>query len=158
MGRVYDVRPDVSKGERGGTGYRVLVGGRKVVNVYRVELDDDDDEGMATVYAFFASGGAILADHDGTGAVRVSFRHRVKVVPKHEPADGPAAVAARSADEVLRMAHRAAAEQAAAFLADERRDIYAVLTARPHLYTPTELDRLTHAQLLALSERLREGG
>lgn len=80
MGRVYDVRPDRSRGELGGRGWHCVIGGRRVVGVYRVELDADADAGPATVHAYFMNGGVALAAADKRGAVRVSFRHVVSMV------------------------------------------------------------------------------
>lgn len=93
MGRVYDVKPDASKGElppptidgqwpevwllsRGKWG-----GTRRLCGVHRIEFDDDADEGMATIRCYLGSnstGTSPILNYDGTEAVSVTFRHYVR--------------------------------------------------------------------------------
>lgn len=80
MGRVYDINPDASKGERGGPGWHCMIWGMPINGVYRVELDEDSDKGPATVHALFQHGESVLLlSHDGSDAVRVTFRHNVRM-------------------------------------------------------------------------------
>lgn len=79
--RVYDVEP--KDGERSGFNYRCYVAGKVIPGVFRIELDEDADEGFATVHAFFniADGGKweAIVDVTGESAVKLSFRHYVYV-------------------------------------------------------------------------------
>ncbi len=102
MGRVYDIKPDRDKGELGGRGWHCLIEGVPITGVYRVELDDDADEGMATVHAFFQHGNTginYVRTHDNTEAVRVSFRNRVQM--QYTPKEDVAAVMSRAVNPDL---------------------------------------------------------
>lgn len=82
-GRVYDVNP--KDGERDGSGFRCYIAGRHIRGVYRVELDEDSDEGLALVHAYFNasySGWTPIPTNEGNEAVKVSFRHNVYVAHK----------------------------------------------------------------------------
>lgn len=85
MGRVYDVKPDESKGELQGFGCRLrvrLVSGRwvHVAKVFRVEFDDDTDEGPATVTLRAELGGGYVATVDRRQIASASFRCMAEIV------------------------------------------------------------------------------
>lgn len=84
-GRVYDVNPDVSKGELNCRRYRVKQNGCILHFIYRVEFDADADSGPATIYAIMNCGldkPFYVLDETGSDVVRVSFRANVEVVRK----------------------------------------------------------------------------
>lgn len=89
MGRVYDVRPDLAKGELPGAGRRCLALGpaRQVLGkimARRVEFDKDEDEGIATVTAYLTTTtGEYLRTR--FGAVVTTFRALVRIVPVSDP-------------------------------------------------------------------------
>jgi hypothetical protein len=64
--RVYDINPDVSRGERLGIKYRAF--SHPITPViydaaYRVEFDDDADEGMATIHGYLKCGDVVVHNH-----------------------------------------------------------------------------------------------
>ena len=97
MGRVYDIRPDTTRGERSGWLHRVHLFGpkgrspRKLKFVQRVEFDDEADEGMATLTVIMtdADGNPLPeSNSDAKSVVRATFRCCVCVVeiPRDQPA------------------------------------------------------------------------
>lgn len=85
MGRVYDVRPDVSRGERPGKNVTVVAldgpSAGAVRYVTRVEFDADADEGPAAVTTLVTDlNGRFVVGPDGRAA-RASFRCVARVVP-----------------------------------------------------------------------------
>jgi hypothetical protein len=84
-GRIYGLPGE--SGVRDGTGCRVFtLVGDKIPMVTRVELDEDANEGMATVTAIVRDeGGRPLVDHQKGEACRATFRTWVRVFEKGEP-------------------------------------------------------------------------
>lgn len=77
MGRVYTVNPDVSKGERSGNGFRLYtVNLTNYINcAFRVEFDQDTDDGMATVTAYATDNtGKPLVDQPAGRGCKITFR------------------------------------------------------------------------------------
>jgi len=79
MGRVYTVEP--KDGELNGVNTKCFVAGLSVPGVYRVEFDEDADEGFATVHAYFNiadnSPWRPVVDVTGDAAITCTFRHYV---------------------------------------------------------------------------------
>lgn len=84
MGRVYTVEP--KDGERSGVDTKCFVAGLPIPGVFRVEFDDDTDEGFATVHAYFniadKSPWQAVVDVTGEAAITCTFRHYVYLAHK----------------------------------------------------------------------------
>ncbi len=92
MGRVYDVRPDLSKGERGAAGgYRLEALGfstwEPVKYACRVEFDDDADEGPALVTVIKSNDKGPVSV--GGNLVYDRFRCHARITPKTLPLETP---------------------------------------------------------------------
>jgi len=74
MGRIYSIDPQ--PGELDGKRMHVFwPNGRKMIGVYRVEFDDDTDDGMATVFGYIHdTAGQFFVDLEGSGPLKMQFR------------------------------------------------------------------------------------
>jgi hypothetical protein len=92
MKRVYDVNPDLEKGELYGGGHLVYnYSGHKIPYVFRVEFcTEDRDYGMAIVQAFLCGKtGEVLADSTTGLPIRTKFTAWVQVCRKDTPPQKP---------------------------------------------------------------------
>lgn len=85
--RIYAYPADPEKGERDGRGCRAFtVQGHKIPFVQRIELDDDSDEGMATLQAIYClPDGSPAVDPDKGEVCKVTIRTWVRVVHQGQP-------------------------------------------------------------------------
>jgi hypothetical protein len=83
MGRVYYAKADPAKGELPLAGRKVAtVKGIPIALVYRVEFDEDADEGLATVGAYVTDvRGNAVVDYLASAGCEATFRTWVRVWP-----------------------------------------------------------------------------